>query len=342
MPRAEASTMVIHARDSGFFSNFNCVMSNLEAQLGRDGCVAALVDWTPHLDGSQFVYGDRQDGNVWLHFFEPLRFTNVPLKQFDVWDYPATRGRLITGNEAYATYKFNPFWRRRYHALFSRHVTVKPYLTGRAEAIFKAHMAGKFCIGVHYRDPRHSKECPNPIPPPEVFVERVRALQPAGRDIAVFLATDFSPAVAVFQAAFGDALVLQPAVSRVDAQSADQMHHIRIDPSVTLGEEVLVDCLLLARCQVLLHVTSNVATAAGYMNPRLRMVYCETRAEAWRGYNWAVARMLALLYETSARDLASRAAAGMPMLESWVRTGGGKPLFPLVRLLYRLGKRLSR
>jgi hypothetical protein len=320
MPRMEPATMLIHSRDGGFFSNFNCVMSNLEALLGHNGCVAATVDWTAPNNGSHFVYGDRQDGNVWLHFFEPLRFAQIPARQFDVWDYPTPRATLISGKEAYATYKFNPFWRRRYHALFSRYVTIKPFLTARAEAIFNARVAGRFCIGVHYRNPRHGVECPSPIPPPEVFVERVRALLPAGRDAAIFLATDFEPAVAVFQVAFGDALVLQPAVSRADAGAVDQMHHITVDPSLKLGEQVLVDCLLLARCQVLLHVTSNVATTAGYINPRLRLVYCETPAQAWHGYTWAAAWML----------------------ELWLRTGWGKPLFPLFRRLYRLGKRLRR
>ncbi len=60
--------MLIHSRDDGIFSNFNCVMSNLEARLGRDGRMAAAVDWTAPNDGSHFVHGDREDGNFWLIF----------------------------------------------------------------------------------------------------------------------------------------------------------------------------------------------------------------------------------------------------------------------------------
>jgi hypothetical protein len=40
---------------------------------------------------------------------------------------------------------------------------------------------------------------------------------------------------------------------------------------------VLIDALLLARCEAMVHAVSNLATAVGYMNPRLRMVYCEPR-----------------------------------------------------------------
>jgi hypothetical protein len=42
---------------------------------------------------------------------------------------------------------------------------------------------------------------------------------------------------------------------------------------------------------VMLHVTSNIATAAGYINPSLRMVYCESAAQAFRGYIWSVRRI---------------------------------------------------
>jgi len=317
MRQAAPTTMVIHARNSGFFSNFNCVISNLEARLGRDGCTAAAVEWSAPAGGSHFVYGSAQDGNLWLHFFEQLRFENRPAQQFDVGDFPSANATLITGIDAYATYKLNPFWRRRFHQLFSRYITVQPHLAARIEAIFHARMAGKFCVGVHYRDPRHAHECPNPMPPPEVFVQRVRALLKAQSNPAIFLATDFEPAVAAFQAAFGNSLVLQPSVCRADAQSPDQMHHMTEDPSLLLGEQVLIDCLLLARCHVLLHVNSNIATAALYMNPRMRGVYCETLAEACLGYLWSVLRML----------------------ELWLRTGRGRALFPLAKYLYRLAIR---
>ena len=47
-----------------------------------------------------------------------------------------------------------------------------------------------------------------------------------------------------------------------------------LPPCTALGEQALIDALLLARCDVLLHTTSNLATAVGDMN-RLRMIYCE-------------------------------------------------------------------
>jgi hypothetical protein len=66
------------------------------------------------------------------------------------------------------------------------------------------------------------------------------------------------------------------------------VHHDNREPNLALGEEVLTDCLLLARCESLVHINSNVATAAGYINPALKMVFCETPGQAAWGYIWSI------------------------------------------------------
>jgi large subunit ribosomal protein L36 len=194
----------------------------------------------------------------------------------------------MTGRLAYAMYKLDRSWRRDYHRIFQRYIRIRPFIQERVEAIRRARMAGRFCVGVHYRHPAHDCECLRPIPAPEEFIARLRRLLPGDRPWAVFLASDYEPAVAAFQEAFGDRLVLQPGIRRSASLAQGHLHHQNDTPGVDLGAEVLVDCLLLAHCHVLLHVTSNLATAAGYMNPALRMVYCETRAHAALGYLWSI------------------------------------------------------
>jgi hypothetical protein len=287
----ERKTLVLRSRNGGFFSNFNCVMSNLERYLGKDGFAAAEVVWPVRADLPHFSYGRAEDGNVWLHFFEPLDFPEFPPTRVEMSEYPKTGVCLISSLEAYATYKLNWRWRRIYHRLFTRFIKLRPFLIQRVDGIVRDDMAGRFCVGVHYRNPQHAGECPRPIPEPEAFIARVRRLLPAGRPVAVVLASDVEPAVEAFRAAFGDTLVVQPEVTRALSLAQEQLHHGAAHPSLNLGEQVLMDCLLLARCDVLLHVVSNVATAAGFINPRLKLVYCETRTEALQGYLWALSYM---------------------------------------------------
>lgn len=285
MAQSSPKTLLIGARNAGFFSNLNGVLNHLRYSLGRGGIAAIAVDWRAGADGADFPYGGPHDGNLWTHFFAPLPFARMPeeVSRTRRFARPAMSGR-----PAYAMYKWDWTWRRIYHRLFQRHVSVRPALRARADALHDAAMAGHYRIGVHCRHPDHDSECLHPMPSLARFIATARALLPANRSWIVFLATDYEPAVEAFRAAFGERLVVQPAVKRAADASAEQLHHTRAAASVELGEQVLIDALLLARCDALVHVTSNLATAVGYMNPASRMVYCETRLQALVGYLWSL------------------------------------------------------
>jgi hypothetical protein len=281
VPTSKARTLILRSANAGFFSNFNSVLNNLHYQLGCDGIGAIVVDWRADPEMTQFTYGHSDDGNVWLHYFEPLPFDSFPAETVDVRSYAHLS---MTGGRAYAMYKMDRRWRRIYHDLFRQYISIKTAISERVEAIYRAGMSGHHCIGVHYRHPRHAVETPNRMPTVDTFIDRVRQLLPENEPWSVFLATDVEPAVAAFRAAFGDRLILQPGVTRAAQLTDDHLHHGNQTSSTVPGEHVLIDCLLLARCDVLLHVTSNVATAAGYINPNLKMVYCETDWQAVVNY----------------------------------------------------------
>ncbi len=277
---------MLGARNAGFFSNLNCVLNHLRYSLGRNGAAAILVDWRANpVERSHFSYGRAEDGNLWEQFFEPLAFERHPPPFRATCFYVSV---AMTGRRAYAMYKFDWRWRRIYNRLFRRYVAVKPALLARAEAIHARHMAGHYRVGVHCRHPDHDSECLHRSPSLARYIATTRALLPAGRSGIVFLASDYEPAVAAFRAAFGERLIVQDGVKRASGFDAEQMHHINPAPAIASGEQALVDALLLARCDAVVYVASNLATAVGYMNPDSRMVYCETRLQGLIGYLWCL------------------------------------------------------
>lgn len=301
-------TLVIHARDSGFFSNLNQVLNNLRHRLGRGGIEAARVEWYAGPKLPQFSYGNPEDGNLWLRFFEPLPFDTIPAETFETDIYARI---TMTGRIAYAMYKLHWRWRRNYYRTFRHYIRIKPHILGRADAIHRAQVAGRYCLGAHYRHPAHDSECLNPIPEPAAFIAALRRKIPRNRPWVVFLATDAEPAVTAFREAFGERLVLQPGVQRSASLAEGNLHHDNPAAGVALGEQALIDSLLLARCDLLLHVTSNLATAAGYMNPRIKMLYCETRRQAAMGYLWSIAAVGRLYLLRSAAWLPSPLRKGL-------------------------------
>jgi hypothetical protein len=265
-------TLVLTACDAGFFSHLNRVINHLHHSLGRDGCSAIRVDWRAGAEMPFFVYGTPEDGELWQRFFEPLAFPSMPLEERTTWEYADLS---ITGLHAYEMYKQGSRWRTAYGCAFSDHVRVRDELRRAASELWRDGGADEQSVGVHFRHPGHGHECPRPIPPVEDFIERTRGLLRRRRGGSVVLATDVHEAVEKFQSAFGDRLLVQPGVARAHARGfhADR----NVEPSVALGEQALIDALLLARCEVMLHTVSNLPTAVGYMNPGLRMVYCEPR-----------------------------------------------------------------
>jgi hypothetical protein len=267
-------TLVVTACDAGFFSHVNRVVNHLRHSLGRDGCAAVRVDWRSSKDAPLFVYGTPQDGELWQRFFEPLAFPHAPALERTTWHYADLS---MTGLHAYRMYKGGAGWRTAYGRVYERHVHIRAELRRRVDELWRAGGGadGGRCVGVHYRHVAHDHECPRSAPTLETFIARTRGLLGASDGDRIVLATDVREAVDAFRAEFGERLLVQPGVAR--ARAGGDQHDSGAPPSVALGEQALVDALLLARCDVLLHTTSNLATAVGYMSPRLQMVYCEPR-----------------------------------------------------------------
>lgn len=262
-------TLVVPVVAAGFFSNVNRVVCHLRHTLGRGGCEALRVDWRPSELLPELGFGRPGDGELWSHFFEPLDFPDAPGEEVAAgWEFPDWS---MTGLNAYRMYKRGDRWRAAYGSAFAEHVRVRPLFRERAGRL-RSPAGDAFCVGVHYRHPLHDYEEPRAAEAIDYFVERTARLAAPGRELRVVLATDYTEAAERFAAAFGPALVLQPGVGRAGI-GEDQYHHTHA--AVEIGEQALVDALALASCDVVLHSVSNLATAVGYMNPAVRMVFCE-------------------------------------------------------------------
>jgi hypothetical protein len=267
--------LIVTAWNGGFFSHLNRVVNHLRHSLGQEGCTAVRVDWRAGDHIPLFVYGTKADGELWRHFFEPLAFPSAPRDERSTWQYADLS---MTGLHAYRMYKRGSGWRAAYGRAFAEHVHVREALRRRAREIWQDGGVGAKSIGVHYRHPDHSHECPRQIPHIDAFIDKTHSLLKGDPRASVILATDVHEAVASFRSAFGERLMVQPGITRVHAN--EQQHNLSEPPSIALGEQALIDALLLARCDVMVHTVSNLATAVGYINPKLRMVYCEPRLVA--------------------------------------------------------------
>lgn len=275
-------TLVINVQNgSGFLSNLKLVMSHLVHSLDRDGIRSVRVEWLAPGPGvaNNFPYGRPEDGNLWDYFFEPV--AQPSKSSWKTIHTCAQADPFLSSMYAHYAYKSAGEWRRLYHAAFQKYVRVRPHILKKVDEFHAKNMAGRPVVGVHVRNAGHKVEyITGEAMGFEGYAEKVReAIAARGEDSVIFLATDVEEAVEKFRETFGTRVLVQPGVARLlETQTGDnnqQLHHRNPNPSVKFGEDVLIDCLLLSKCDVLIHTVSNIATAVGYFNPGIEMVYCE-------------------------------------------------------------------
>jgi glycosyltransferase involved in cell wall biosynthesis len=280
-------------------------VSRMMARLGTDKFVS-------------FCYGRPEDGNIWNKLFKPL-FGLTP-QEMDDPKVLYAKGRLpqawwnqdrepqLTYVHAYKLYKSSQFRnvRRQYHAVLKQHIHLLPEYQSELDAFVSERFSDKFIIAAHVKHPSHVLEQPGgEMAHTDAFIEAVKD-QLVRRDMSasdnswrIFLATDQDRVVSRFAAEFGDRVVCYTDVRRTreeeDArfdnlakseQNAEgfQVQHLvaanKDNWNIRMAWEVVRDAMTMARCDVLLHVVSNVSTAVSFFNPEVELIFCTPKKGA--------------------------------------------------------------
>lgn len=276
-----------------------------------DWRVSSLKELLGHENFSSFCYGTHADGNIYLKIFEPPKF-DIPEKAYNDpdflrdnalirIDYNEKKEPELTQVYAYDLYKRPDFqnWRQRYHKYFAQHVELRPDLQHQIDAFSDQHFNGHYVLAAHIRHPSHSMEQPRGrLPSVEVFREHIDqqlafARTTQDKPVRLFIASDQDSVIQYLRQFYADILLTTDATRsnedhdrmylNADASERQkegfQIQHIMASNaakwSVRLADEVIIDTWLLAKSDTFLHITSNIATAVSYINPQVRMVYCE-------------------------------------------------------------------
>jgi hypothetical protein len=233
--------------DPGFFSCLATVLGALDAYergAAGDGLRIQL---------SRGRYFDRsRGGNWWEYHFAPVR-----IGRQDGPDVPL-------GNHAALAFDAIVWDRRRAHDVLARHVRVAADVQ-QAVAQFRAqHLAGRPVVGVHFRGTDKPAELTSVVSYEEAIGRAQVELAQRGAGAVVFAASDERDFIAACQRAFGRRCVSTPAVR---SRRGGPAVHVTTRNGFAAGREALIDCLLLAACDVLVRTSSNLGQFAGYFSP---------------------------------------------------------------------------
>ena len=194
-------------------------------------------------------------------------------------------------------------WREKSHEIYSRYIRPKPHilravneLSARVCAEAEVSDMTQF-IGVHYRNPSHVKEQGKILF--RDYFDKIDELLVKHPDSHIYLATDTDLAVAVFKERYGSLLHYSRSVYRtsvddfvdwvfarensptdkegfVGGKGYDS--HAKVSETMDphrcrkMGEDILVDMLMISKCAYFVHTISNFTITLSYVNPKIELL----------------------------------------------------------------------
>jgi len=305
MPKDETLTqtdnrvIVCLSRKVGFFALFFQVLGHIY-QAEQEGMVPIVFFGSSCLYWSDNGHNGFQD-NAWEYYFEPVSALAIEdifqeplerLKHASIYEYSQAdithnppeqytgdrQGSILVPNNVKVTNcwaEFDPGQqeihedrRSVFRNLINRYIHIRPSIIRKINNFYQQHFTGSVVIGVHMRGRERSQEVTGWYRKPhldeDTYMREVdRALKkfPTAK---IFLATDTNTTVEKFRARYQHRLLTY------DAQRADEGNspHLQFG-GADLGEQVLIEAVLLSKTCFLIHGISNVAFAALCFSPTL-------------------------------------------------------------------------
>lgn len=191
-------------------------------------------------------------------------------------------------------------WRNVVHLFFLKHIRPRRHILDMVDSLHK-----RICteagtdrfIAVHFRNPSHVKE-QGELRFDQYFL-KIDALLKTHPNHHIYLATDTQLGVAVFKERYGSILHYSKEVYRTSVDDFMDWVYMRcnkdtddegfvggkgydshakiseaMDPVLCrkMGTDVLVDVLLIAKCQYFVHTISNFTITLSYVNPMIELI----------------------------------------------------------------------
>ncbi len=278
--------------NAGFFAQVQFALNQIQ-YAERHGLVPVVEFGSDSVDGPNAFYEEAAGPNVWEYYFEPIGGV-APAEArraasqgegriwaLDYWElwrlhwhdprsvftYPYGYYERVRDRASRPDERWWRDQRAKGRDLVARHVRVRPEILAKVDAFqtarFTPHMLGVHARGTDKGDTGTGAALARVVPPEEYFplIDRHLADHPDDR---IFFATDQRQFVERMRERYGDRLVTY------DSQRSDSTVNVfqQLAPAGrgnrAKGEDVLIDALLLSRCDALLKCTSAVGEFAQY------------------------------------------------------------------------------
>ncbi|MEM9354992.1 MAG: hypothetical protein AAGB04_02165 [Pseudomonadota bacterium] len=289
----------INHSHAGFFAYVNFAINQII--YAEEKCLSPVVFFGPKSgDGPNAFYQEDMGDNIWDYYFEPvsgLTYDDIQRKLKDPKD-SLSQGDLVhltseqlwelhTSNPGsvypyphgihFHTYTSDPQWyekqRDRGSHLVQKYITPKHHIIQKVNAFVEANFGSAGVLGIHMRGTdkgsAHSPRKLMRVVHPHEYFPFIDDYLSGQANAKIFVATDQQQFADKIRARYPDRTLTYEAVRATGIRNPFEVSDGK---AYRKGEDVLIDCLLLSRCDFLLKCTSAVGEFAVYFNPQLRCI----------------------------------------------------------------------
>lgn len=211
------------------------------------------------------VYYDPLCGqNWWEYYCEPISFGYISgeVKQFDISEYV---------NYAYFTER--QLSRGQVFRLIQKYIKIRPAIQKKVDEFFQKNLQGNYVIAVHYRGTDKQMEAPRLAYEVVALAVEEYICKHSLPGYKIFVASDEQSFIDYMQAQFPEKVFNYPAARSGD----DTALHVHAENPYLNGEDAIIDCLVLARGDVLIRTSSNLSLWSTYFNPHMPVIEVSKR-----------------------------------------------------------------
>ena len=242
---------VIKSTDAGFFSNFRGTVYTFHQ------CEQLSIE--PYVLWDSGLYIDINKGNnYWEYYFEQIGNPNDINK------------RILTHD---MSWNRKDFCRERTNNLINKYVKIKPHIQEKINSFWTTHVNKNNVLGVHLRltDKHECHKYGEPYTGKPIhidkYIKHINVYLEKNKNVKIFLATDSLDYIEELKKLYGNKIFFRNDVIR--SIGLKSVHHDMKGDGYKKGEDVLIDTILLSKCNFLFKGISNVATCALFWNSSL-------------------------------------------------------------------------
>lgn len=261
----------------GLFSAFLCVIGDI-MWAEKNGKIP-VVHWT-----SDSLYYQREgyngSHNVWEYYFEPL--SSLCYEPGDeIWKtLVAPDGFHLFSSFLKEPDRFNKTLKFQAHEIVKKYIKIKPSIQAQIDAYYEQNMAGRKTVGIHLRGTdrlvRTDKE--------GLTLGLIKAAKQhkIRGPVQYFIATDDESMLTLAKQHLRDPVIHCNSHRSLDGSP---LHKSKpgFEDTAIMGEEALIETILLSRCDYFVYTHSSLPVAVLAFNPQLKNFYLAP--QPWLSFN---------------------------------------------------------